>query len=214
MSNMVYREGRYRNYIETFTGSPFDFSDPDDYFKNKNLEDIFEDISVGLSRAYRYAGQTRQPYSVAEHTIIGCELARAQFDKSFADRVCLGFLVHDAHEAFTGDITSPFQRHLIEMILNKTGVVYNPIKEIQAKIDLSFEKRLGLSFTDYERKAINEIDVQMWFHAEKLQVFRNPMFWNGSVEDIPEDFNLKHPLFQDRNWQQELKSALCENFLG
>jgi hypothetical protein len=56
-----------------------------------------EAIALGLSRQRRWLGQTRRPLSVLEHS---CAVALA-----CPRRLMLPGLLHDAHEAFTGDIT-------------------------------------------------------------------------------------------------------------
>jgi hypothetical protein len=56
-----------------------------------------EAIALGLSRQRRWLGQTRRPLSVLEHS---CAVALAS-----PRRLMLPGLLHDAHEAFTGDIT-------------------------------------------------------------------------------------------------------------
>jgi hypothetical protein len=56
-----------------------------------------EAIALGLSRQRRWLGQTRRPLSVLEHS---CAVALAS-----PRRLMLPGLLHDAHEAVTGDIT-------------------------------------------------------------------------------------------------------------
>ena len=61
-----------------------------------------DDIAEGLARIRRYAGATN--YTVAEHCIA---MAVNELDKSGDYRKAMGLLVHDAHEAFMGDIITP-----------------------------------------------------------------------------------------------------------
>jgi hypothetical protein len=56
-----------------------------------------EAVALGLSRQRRWLGQTRRPLSVLEHS---CAVALAS-----PRRLMLPGLLHDAHEAFAGDIT-------------------------------------------------------------------------------------------------------------
>ena len=66
------------------------------------------DIAVGLSRQPRFGGQTRQWWSVLDHTLFGDELVKGE--GLFNERVArLAWLLHDAHEALTGDIPTPFK---------------------------------------------------------------------------------------------------------
>ena len=66
-------------------------------------------IAQALSRIPRFNGLTGDygTYSVAQHCVIGADaMYKATGDKELA----LSFLLHDAHEAFLGDITRPVQK--------------------------------------------------------------------------------------------------------
>ncbi len=70
------------------------------------IEDIhFSDVVHGLARVQRFGGQTdREHYSVAEHSVLVSRLCLPQ-------NAILG-LLHDASEAFIGDIVTPLKRFL------------------------------------------------------------------------------------------------------
>lgn len=66
-------------------------------------------IAQALSRIPRFNGLTGDygTYSVAQHCVIGADaMYKATGDKELA----LSFLLHDAHEAFIGDIPRPVQK--------------------------------------------------------------------------------------------------------
>lgn len=67
--------------------------------------DLKVDVAEGLARIARFSGQiTSGPYSVAQHCVMGADaLMRETGDTTLA----AAFLLHDAHEAYIGDITSP-----------------------------------------------------------------------------------------------------------
>lgn len=67
------------------------------------------DIAVGLSRQPRFAGQTRRWWSVLDHTLFGAALIRQDMAGYWAERLELAWLLHDAHEAITGDIPTPLK---------------------------------------------------------------------------------------------------------
>ena len=84
--------------IVTFHGSVFPLSpfDPSKIF--------IEDIAVSLSRLPRFNGHTREFYSVAEHSVHVSEVV-GQIDPDLA----LDGLLHDATEAYLGDMSRPLR---------------------------------------------------------------------------------------------------------
>ncbi|MDW9357478.1 hypothetical protein GOL81_26255 [Sinorhizobium medicae] len=100
------------------SGTWFDLLDP------WNSHFTIEDISQGLSNICRYAGQCRDFYSVAEHSLHVCDTA-AEFK--------LEALLHDAAEAFIGDITRPLKQLLPEY------------KAIEANVEAAIYSRFGLN---------------------------------------------------------------------
>lgn len=82
----------------THSGLLFDLVNPDHTDVN------VEDIVFGLSRQFRFNGHTKFPYSVAQHSMFVAELMPPEL-------AAYG-LLHDAHEAYMGDITSPVKSAL------------------------------------------------------------------------------------------------------
>lgn len=64
-------------------------------------EDLLDEIADGLANVLRFNGRTRSQYTVAQHSVL---VSRLLFSTSpFA-------IVHDAAEAFLGDMPSPIKR--------------------------------------------------------------------------------------------------------
>ena len=70
--------------------------------------DLEIDVAESLARLPRFIGHVRAgPYSVAQHSVIGADLL-AREDEGLA----AAFLLHDAHEAYLGDVATPVQAAL------------------------------------------------------------------------------------------------------
>ena len=87
-------------WITTYTGKQF-------FLTRATVDDVcIEDIAHGLSNTCRYAGQSRTFYSVAEHSVRMAEVV------SFSSETMLVALLHDAAEAYLGDVTSMVKARL------------------------------------------------------------------------------------------------------
>jgi len=86
------------NCIETYSGMSFDLSRP-----AASMIRI-TDIAAALSKQCRYAGHCRRFYSVAEHSVLGLALV--------SDAAKPAYLLHDAAEAYYGDLSRPLRAML------------------------------------------------------------------------------------------------------
>jgi hypothetical protein len=116
------------------SGRLFDFLDP------HGSEFTIEDVAQGLSLICRYTGQCRDFYSVAEHSLLVSDVAA---DYKYEA------LLHDAAEAFIGDVTRPLKQLLPEY------------KRIEAAVEDAVTERFRLN-----RKAA---DLRV-LAAEQIQV--------------------------------------------
>lgn len=122
-------------WIETYTGRRFSF-DPID------AESIaIDDIAHALSNLCRYCGHTQRFYSVAEHSILMARYMQSHLMNADGDiretlvgRDCLTALLHDASEAYVGDMTRPLkalfpgfreiEERIHEVVATKFGTYY------------------------------------------------------------------------------------------
>lgn len=88
------------HYIYTYTGLVFDLLEP------KPEMICLKDIFFSLAITNRFTGHTLRAYSVLEHSIRGAEALLAD---NFDNESALNFLMHDAAEAYTGDMASPLK---------------------------------------------------------------------------------------------------------
>ncbi len=72
---------------------------------------FLEDIIWALSHLPRYLGHTDEPYSVGQHCVL---IAEAIYKDTGDIELALAGLLHDAPEAFLGDIIRPFKHLMVE----------------------------------------------------------------------------------------------------
>ena len=63
------------------------------------------DIAWSLSQLTRFTGRANRPYSVAEHSLLVCEIAEREFGLDVHGQFAA--LMHDAHEAYCNDVATP-----------------------------------------------------------------------------------------------------------
>jgi hypothetical protein len=87
-------------WIQTHSGRKFDFLSP-------SYESIcIEDIAHSLSMQCRFTGHTSRRYSVAAHSILVASLVPTPLR--------LEALLHDASEAYLGDVSTPLKQLITE----------------------------------------------------------------------------------------------------
>lgn len=115
--------------LRTFTGMVINVFDP-------KPEDIcIEDIAHALSNICRFNGHSAKFYSVAEHCIRCADAIENPRNRMAA-------LMHDAAEAYIGDVPTPIKRmlsdvykyeyRLMEVIAEKFGFKYPLCLEVEA----------------------------------------------------------------------------------
>lgn len=115
--------------IQTFGGRRFSPLDPD-----PAAIDI-DDIAHALSHLCRFGGHCTAFYSVAQHS---CLVADAVEAEGAAPEVVLWALLHDASEAYLGDLPHPIKHR------SPLGELY---REIEEPLQLAILARFGLGPT-------------------------------------------------------------------
>lgn len=104
--------------MQTYTGKLVDLA-------NFNEEDVrLPDIAHALALINRFTGHTVSPYTVAQHSVVVSQLVDA--------RDAMHALLHDASEAYLGDVSTPLktllpdyvelENHVQRTILRKFGL--------------------------------------------------------------------------------------------
>lgn len=127
--------------IVTYTGKAFDLLNPSPEMV------CIEDIVHALANICRYTGHVQEFYSVAQHCVL---MAKADLPGDPLQR-----LLHDAGEAYVGDIASPWKQCLIVHDFDVS------VKEWELKIQKVISLALGINL-DYSTE-VKEADDRMYF---------------------------------------------------
>lgn len=157
MSQAVDNFGCINNTIKVAAGHYVDLADPDP----KTIE--IKSIASALSKICRFGGHCPRFYSVAEHCIHATNLA---VQDGVPNLVLGAIFLHDAAEAYVGDMVKPLKIMLPEYM------------ETEWRIQLAIECAMGVSFV-YHGKTIKNYD-RLMLKAEKLAMWPNDTeVWNG-----------------------------------
>lgn len=96
------------------------------------------DIAAHLAKICRFAGATSTFYSVAQHSVLVSQLCA-----DFGPQGQLYGLLHDAHEAYIGDIPRPMKQAISRMLGHDT---LSPIDEIANRLDRAIMTHVGLDW--------------------------------------------------------------------
>lgn len=111
------------NYISTYLGNKF-------YPQEGKIERVdIVDIAHGLAYQCRFNGQTRDFYSVAQHSVLVADLV--------APEIQLEALLHDAAEAYLGDMVKPLK------------VLLPDFSEVEDKVMKAIAKTFRLNYRHY-----------------------------------------------------------------
>lgn len=168
-----------RHWMQTFTGRPFRFDAPHD------LEIELKDIARPLSRICRFGGHTNSFLSVAEHSMAVHWLIQKYNPENYL--LQMHALMHDAHEAFFGDLVSPLKRFLREHY----NVDINGMQAVaQVNILAVFNIPLLEKFEDVE--AIQQADLACT-KCERDYYMASPLEWDLDYVVYPPDLRKVYP---------------------
>jgi hypothetical protein len=128
-------------WIRTRSGKKFYFEDP------LPEEVVIEDIAFSLAGINRFTGHSR--VTVAQHCVVGSY----QVPKRFA----LEFLLHDAAEAYIGDVNRPLKK-----------LIGKSYRRINDRIDRVIRAKYGLPFI--ESSIVKLVDGRMCLTESRDQM--------------------------------------------
>lgn len=163
--------------IQTCSGRWFDLSDP----KPEMVDPL--DIANALSNTGRFSGHTRAFYSVAQHSVLVALAVAEQLGDEHPHRseALRWALLHDAHEAYTGDFTRPLKRAMSATCgaADDSG----SLRVIQSRVDAAVRERFGLGqMTATAMKLVKRCDTAL-LATERRDVMAPGLEW-GELANI------------------------------
>lgn len=134
---------------------------------NPKVSDInIYDIALALSCINRFNGHTKWPYSVAEHSVWVAD--------NLHPEIAIYGLLHDAHEAYIGDITTP-----VAELIGKE-IVEHYKNKIQLIIYEAFKLK---KLCPTNQRLVKEQDFISLF-VEKRDIMLHDIKWPGSSINV------------------------------
>jgi 5'-deoxynucleotidase YfbR-like HD superfamily hydrolase len=127
-------------WVETASGRRVDLMNP-------TPEDICpRDIAHHLAILNRFSGATHAPLSIAQHSLLVLEIAEStirnmDLEPSISTAIRRYALLHDAHEAYKGDDSSPKKRALRNLSDGNS-----PISMLEIALDQAIFSRFALAW--------------------------------------------------------------------
>lgn len=145
-------------WIQTISGKKFPLEEPD-----PSRIDI-EDIAHALSLLCRFNGHCTKFYSVAEHSV--------HVSREIAPELALVGLLHDAAEAYLGDVPSPLKKELSQF------------SAFEHKMEVAIAERFGIDpalFTDPELK---RADAQLLIDEKAVLMVEETEPWPPYAPEV------------------------------
>jgi hypothetical protein len=154
-------------WVETYSGIKFDLVSPD-----SSMIDL-DDIAWSLSRQSRYNGHSILPitYTVADHSLWVADYLYALTSNPI---IALHGLMHDAHEAYVGDIVTPVKslpdiKQTILILEFKVQKAINDALNLSLKYLKEIKKADAMALTTEIKVMMDSAGVD-WPNLEPLDI--------------------------------------------
>lgn len=133
-----------------------------------------EDIAHCLAHTCRFGGRTSEFFSVAQHSCFVMQLVQRTHPE-----LALAALLHDAAEAYIGDIVKPFKEHLWVADAAPFGVVAD-IGTVEAAIQRAIHEAFGIEPVPGDHRDIIKHADAVALATEARDLMGDPK-WPGLV---------------------------------
>lgn len=128
---------------------------------------LIEDIAHALSMLCRFNAQCLKPYSVAEHSI--------HVSYEIEPRLAMIGLMHDAAEAYLGDVPGPLKKCLSDF------------RKIEDRLIRAIATKFGFTFPDERSSDAHELkraDLQLLVDEKAVTMANTGLIWPGNLPDV------------------------------
>lgn len=147
----------------------------------------FREIARALAQINRFTGHTYAPVSVAQHSVLVMDLLPPELH--------LPGLLHDAHEAFLGDVSSPLKAHLKRTIpgFDKAW------KDLEDRHDAAIYRAAGLAWplSKSDKEDIKHADITAVMLERRDFLGKADALKWGDYEDV---FLPRSPFYKRTAW--------------
>lgn len=178
-------------WFQSFTGRRIVIDEPD-----PEVIDVI-DIAHALSMTCRYGGHCKNFYSVAEHSELVTDIGKRDAPGSHTDPVGqLFLLLHDAAEAYLGDVITPVKRAIRREITETSadGVrianrprIIAPYDDLEKRWSRAIQVRFGLPMPSKAILDLIDRSDELALCHEILQLFSDlrPEWWAKERREKP-----------------------------
>lgn len=161
------------DWFQTFTGRQIWPHDP------RPGDFCIEDIAHGLALSCRFGGHSRRFYSIAEHSV--------WVSRECSPEHALEGLMHDAAEAYLGDVVAPLKRYLEDF------------RRIEHEFEQALAQRFGLLYPWPVTIRQTDLEVLM---AERRDLMVLTIPWNIPVVPMAQPVECWTPETAERRFLQ------------
>lgn len=178
-------------WVQTITGVAFDLKAP-------RAEDVRAvDIAHALAYSCRFGGHTRAHYSVAQHSILVAALVWHRTNDPAARLLAL---LHDAHEAFTGDLIQPMKQMIV-------AYVGGALRAIEGAVDSAIWRWANVTVNGALVAEVKRADAAILLWERDRFLGRPPQPWvlDGKVDELVDaDFGVAPGSALLEAWRPEI----------